>query len=219
MTENKKYIDIARHYESCLEKHGDTHCGVDWPDQDDANTRYQIMLDVIRPDPETKIEILDFGCGASHLYEYILKQNLKNIVYNGCDISEKFIELSKIKFPKIKYYCGDVLDSGFKIPNFDYIIMNGVFTEKISLSFDEMFGFFKKLIKVVIEKANIGIAFNVMSKHVDWEREDLFHLPFDMLADYLKNNISKIFLFRNDYGLYEYTTYIYKEDDYRRKYK
>ena len=30
-----------------------------------------------------------------------------------------------------------------------------------------------------------GIAFNVMTKHVDWERDDLFHLPFDQLAEWL----------------------------------
>jgi hypothetical protein len=48
-----------------------------------------------------------------------------------------------------------------------------------------------------------------MSKHVDWEREDLFHLPFDTLAAFLKQELSGNFVIRNDYGLYEYTTYVY----------
>ncbi len=55
------------------------------------------------------------------------------------------------------------------------------------------------------------MAFNVMSKHVDWEREDLFHLPFDTLAEFLKKELTRNFVFRNDYGLYEYTTYVYRE--------
>src|SRR5260221_3771151 len=29
--EDKKYLAIVSHYESCLERHGDTHLGVDWP--------------------------------------------------------------------------------------------------------------------------------------------------------------------------------------------
>ena len=49
-----------------------------------------------------------------------------------------------------------------------------------------------------------------MSKHVDWEREDLFHLSFDELGSFLKEEISRNFTIRNDYGLYEYTVYIYK---------
>ena len=74
MTE-KKYINIVQHYESCFEKYGDTHRGVDWPDEDDANTRYKIMLEVIKPQNNGPVSLLDFGCGTSHLYEYILNKN------------------------------------------------------------------------------------------------------------------------------------------------
>jgi len=49
-----------------------------------------------------------------------------------------------------------------------------------------------------------------MSKHVDWEREDLFHLPFDVLARFLTRMVTRNFVIRNDYGLYEYTTYVYR---------
>jgi cyclopropane fatty-acyl-phospholipid synthase-like methyltransferase len=168
------------------------------------------MVDVIKHDPASKIKLLDFGCGVSHLYEYIKKHNLSNIEYSGLDLSEKFIELCKRKFPHITYYCVDILDDNVDIPSFDYIVMNGVFTEKRSLSFDEMFNYFKQVIIRVFQKADKGIAFNVMSKQVDWEREDLFHLPFDLLAGFLTKNVSRHFVIRHDYRLYEYTTYVYR---------
>jgi len=63
----------------------------------------------------------------------------------------------------------------------------------------------------VFSHAAIGIAFNVMSKHVDWERDDLFHLPFDTLAEFLEEHLTRNYVFRNDYGLYEYTTYAYQQ--------
>lgn len=211
----KKYMEIVLHYETCLEKYGDTHLGVDWPKIEDVEKRYEVMLGVINHNPiknniPDKIKLLDFGCGASHLYKYIVKQNINNIEYSGLDISNKFINLSKKKFPFNKYYCVDILDDDVDIPNFDYIIMNGIFTEKRSLSFDAMCSYFKELVKKVFAKAEMGIAFNVMSKQVDWEREDLFHLPLDLLADFLTKNMSRNFIIRNDYGLYEYTTYVYK---------
>src|SRR5215467_546849 len=74
-----KYLSIVAHYESCLDRHGDSHLGVDWPKQCDAETRYQVMLEVIRPTDNGPIALLDFGCGASHLYEYIIRNNIENL--------------------------------------------------------------------------------------------------------------------------------------------
>ena len=59
------------------------------------------MLEVIRPVRSgEKITLLDFGCGASHLYEYILAYGIDHVSYSGLDLSEKVIELSKSKFPR-----------------------------------------------------------------------------------------------------------------------
>lgn len=205
------YLKIVLHYEACLDKFGDTHRGVDWPDPDDALTRYRVMLDLI-PASQTKkrVSLLDFGCGASHLYDYILSNQLKHIEYAGLDISEKFIHLSREKHPGTKYYCVDILKTGAQIPTFEYVILNGVFTEKLELSHDEMWDYLKRMISKVFEFTGRGMAFNVMSSHVDWERDDLFHLPMDRLAAFLVKDISRDFVIRNDYRLYEYTTYVYR---------
>ena len=210
MIKEKKYLKIVRHYESCLEKYGDSCRGVDWPNPEDVDVRYKVMLEVIKDPPLKKLTLLDFGCGASHLYDYIKRNNLGHIDYYGLDLSEKFIELCRRKFPKSIYYCADVIEHPESIPDFDYIVMNGIFTEKRELTFDEMLLYFKKLLSTVFSKTKKGAAFNVMSKAVDWEREDLFHLPTDILIAFLKKDITRNFVIRNDYGLYEYTVYIYK---------
>lgn len=207
---SKKYLSIVAHYENCLARHGDSHLGVDWPKREDADTRYRIMLEIIKLHANRHVSLLDFGCGASHLYEYMLKRNMRGIVYAGLDLSEKFIQLSKSKFPENTYYCLDILDQSSQLPSFDYVIMNGVLTEKRELSFDEMFTYFKQMLKTAFKKTSVGLAFNVMSKQVDWEREDLFHLSLDTVADFLIKELSRNFVIRNDYGLHEYTTYVYK---------
>ena len=212
--EEKKYLSIVSHYENCLDKHGDTHLGVDWPKADDVYKRHRVMLDVIKPESRgSEIRLLDFGCGAAHLNEYIIEQGLNNIEYAGLDLSEKFVRLCQSKFPSNRFFCVDLLDENASLPMFDYIVLNGVFTEKRELLFDEMLAYFKQLLKRVFSHATVGIAFNVMTKHVDWERDDLFHLPFDTLAEFLKKELTRTFVFRNDYGLYEYTTYVYHENN------
>ena len=73
-----------------------------------------------------------------------------------------------------------------------------------------MMNFFTSAITKLWEKCNVGLAFNLMSKHVDWEREDLFHVSLDELGWFLKKNLSRNFVIRNDYKLFEYTVYVYK---------
>lgn len=210
----RKYSEIVKHYENCLDKYGDTHLGVDWPNESDAQTRYRVMEESVffntKETFDKKLNLLDFGCGASHFYDYLLKSNrIKDFTYTGVDMSRKFIDLCIRKYPFNKYYCYDILndDPG---ETYDYIIANGVFTEKVTLTFEEMFQYFQKVISKLYHISNKGLAFNVMSEHVDWKREDLFHLPFDDLAAFLCSNITRNFMIRNDYGLYEYTVYIYK---------
>lgn len=209
----KGYIKIIEHYEDCLEKHGDTHLGVDWPNLDDVYKRYKVMLDIIRVNEENHdtVSLLDFGCGTAHLLEYIKKNKYEKINYSGLDISQKFVDFAKKKYPDNSFYCLDILDSSNAIQNFDYIVMNGVFNEKRELSFDEMWDYFTKMMTNVYEKCNKGFAFNVMSKNVDWEREDLFHVSHDLLSDFLCKNITRNYIIRNDYGLYEYTVYVLKK--------
>lgn len=215
MTEGKGgdgYRSIVAHYEDCLERHGDTHLGVDWPNEEDARRRYQVMLELVgRVGADRPVSLLDFGCGASHFLEYMQARGVTGIDYSGLDLSEKFVELSRAKHPGNTYYCMDILRDGAALPTFDYIVLNGVFTEKRELSFDDMLDYFQRLVTEVFGHARIGIAFNVMSKQVAWERDDLFHLPLDTLAGFLTSELGRDFVIRNDYGLYEYTTYLYRE--------
>ena len=168
------------------------------------------MLELIRKPCPRVVSLLDFGCGASHLYEYMLVNGIAGIDYTGLDLSPKFVKLARKKFPKNHYICADILEQAEAVPAFDYIVMNGVFTEKRGLTFGEMLGYFERTLAAAFAKAQCGIAFNVMSKQVDWERADLFHLPFDGLASYLTKSLTRNFVIRNDYGLFEYTTYVYR---------
>ena len=144
------------------------------------------------------------------LLNVFLNEKKENeIVYSGLDINEKFYDHCIKKYPEVNFFLKDI-NINDEIPNFDYIVCNGTFTEKRDLSYEEMFDFMSNTLKTLWSKTNKGIAFNVMSKLVDWERDDLFHVSMDEIGLFLKNNLSKNFVIRNDYKLYEYTIYVYK---------
>ena len=200
---------IVQDCEIDLRRFGDTFEGAGWTKKKAyAERRYRIMLDMIRPTP-LPVSVLDFGCGISHLYDYINRHNMANIAYTGLDLSDSYLAMSRAKFPEVTYYQVDLMDPSVTIPEFDYIIMSGVLTYKGNASYDEMLAYSQALLRRIAPFAKIGLAFNVMSKHVDWERDDLFHLSLSELATFLAKEFGRRFTFRHDYDLFEYTTYVY----------
>jgi SAM-dependent methyltransferase len=207
--EEGNYLKLVEHYTNCFRKHGDTHEGVDWPNLNDLVKRYDVMLGLVRGD--NRCSLLDFGCGTAMLFQHMLTEGLQHIEYSGLDLSSEYIKAASAKFPSLAFYEVDILRDRENVPRADYIVMNGVLTEKQTLSFDEMWAYSQELLPLIFEKCNVGMAFNVMSTAVDWEREDLFHMPLDLLTRFLANEVSRHFIIRSDYDLYEYTVYVYQK--------
>ncbi len=209
---SKGYEKIVKHYERCYAEHGDNHKGMDWPKLEDNHVRFQVMLQLLDWDirHQGSSRLLDFGCGTAHLLAFIQENNLPIDAYIGLDYSQLFVDRCLEKFPTHRFIAGDVLHQDFVWPEFDYAVMNGVFTEKRELSHAEMWDYFTEVISKAFHHAQRGIAFNTMSKNVDWERDDLFHVSMDELSSFLSKNLSRNIVIRQDYGLYEFTTYLYK---------
>src|SRR5215472_5186927 len=112
----KKYLGIVAYYEECLKYFGDSHLGVDWASVEAAETRYRVMLDLIRSPPGQAVSLLDLGCGASHLLDFIARQQITGIDYTGLDLSPAFVALSRQKHPEVVYYCVDLLESSSTLP-------------------------------------------------------------------------------------------------------
>lgn len=203
------HLSIVAACENDFERYGDSFR---WTKSKElAELRYRLMLDVIRDPPDEEVTLLDFGCGPSYLLDYMLEHGIARVKYSGLDLSPKFLAVSRSKHPSVTYYELDVLEDPHRLPDFDYIIINGVFTYKGELSHDEMLAYWQDVLRALFPKARRAIAFNVISTQVDWERDDLFHLPLDELASFLDAQLSRHFVVRHDYGMYEYTTYVYRE--------
>lgn len=211
MMNDPAYLRLVRHYEACFAEHGATAAGVDWPDEAGAKLRYDVMLDLLRWDP-LKPEaptLLDFGCGAAGLYSHVRCDELgRSLDYSGHDLSELYVAHCRVAYPEVRFTTGDIL-AGHQLDVVDYVVVNGVFTERLDLEHEEMFIFMRSILERLTAVARRGVAFNVMSSLVDWERDDLFHVPPSQIAE-LATVFGRRFLIRHDYPLYEYTTYLYR---------
>jgi SAM-dependent methyltransferase len=206
---NFLYRHIITHYESRLAEHGACAKGMDWPNEKDLSTRFDIMLGVINV--ARQASILDLGCGVGLFVDHMEKKGVsKYFDYMGIDVSAKMIAAAKHRHPDNHFEIRDILNNPLSFCAVDFVIMNGVLTEKRGLRFEQMEDYAKALIKSAYNSCKHGLALNVMSSHVDWQREDLFHWPLDRAVSFLVTECSRNILMRMDYGLYEYTIYLYK---------
>lgn len=207
------YLKIADHYQQCFEKHGDTPKGLDWDNQENLDKRYEVMLELLpNGDRDFYPTLLDFGCGYGGFFNYIKENHNNHISYTGIDINENTINKAKELYPEVDFKLKDInskIDEN-NIGIFDYVICNGVFTVRRGLTQDEMSKFLCDTLDKLWFRCDKGIAFNLMSTLVDWKRDDLYHVSMDQICQYLVDNFSRNFIIRNDYGLYEYTIYLYK---------
>lgn len=210
LSERRDYLRIVEHYESCLRDHREGAGAVDWKSAEDAATRYDVMLGVVR-DRAAPASLLDFGCGLAELKPHMERTGYGALRYSGLDISPQFAAAARARFPQSEFLCLDVLQPGQTLPPFDYIVMNGIFTRRHDLGLEDMWGYFERLLGKVFESCRVGLAFNVMSSVVDWQNEALFHADPGRLVGFVGKSLTRHFTLRNDYGLYETTCYLYRE--------
>jgi SAM-dependent methyltransferase len=204
------HLPLVQACEELFLEHGDTYRGQGWTkSQENTDTRYGVMLDLLGGSNDS-VSLLDFGCGTGHLLEYIERRGIGFIEYSGLDVSDRFVHVARTKFPNVRFYLGDLVHGGVELPMFDYIVMNGLFTYKGPLSFDDAATQWQRLITTVMAHARVGVAFNTTSPYVDWQRDDLFHVPIQMLADVVAASACPHFRIRHDYGLFESTVYAYR---------
>lgn len=228
------YKQIANYYSQAFEQHGATPQGLAWDNNRNMRVRYRTMYEIIKPDLYPP-SILDFGCGYGGFYNYLIKgkclENKKHFTYYGIDINENLIKKARELYTP-EYIIEDTdlsLIPGFGLidihseeewnmfnnpkicpESYDYIICNGTFTVKHNLTQEEMTNFMCSTLEKLWTKTNKGIAFNCMSKILDFERDDLYHVSFDELSMWVYDNLSNKFIIRQDYGLREFTMYVYK---------
>ena len=203
------FSPIVEQSERYFAEHGDNNFGVGWPSADSAEVHYRVISDLV-PRSSSPVSVLDFGCGLGGLLEYLQRNGRDDIRYTGLDVSDTFLQAVRSKFPQTTFLQLDILQQSEALPEFDYILANGIFTQRCELSFDDMWAYMQQLLRLLWPKCRRGLAFNMMSKHLDWEREDLFHLPMDPLAAFLREHLSRRIVFRHEYGYYDYTAYVYR---------
>lgn len=206
--------DLQAHYTAKFAEHGPTPRGVDWNRTADVELRYEKMLAVAR-DNAAGATWLDVGCGYGGLLEYAGRTG-RELAYTGIDVSAPMIEFAARQFPAARFECADLFDlpaGGLPAggPGFDYVVCNGILTQKLGAGIQDMERFARRLIQAMFALCRRGAAFNVMTSRVNFTAPNLFYKsPVEMLAFCLDEVTTRVLL-DHSYPLYEYTVYLYRD--------
>ena len=95
--------------------------------------------------------------------------------------------------------------------SFDYVVCNGILTQKLSSPPAQMKLYMEKLIEKMFQTCSIGIAFNVMTDRVNFQVDNLFYQNPEALLTHCLNNVTRRIRIDHSYPMYEYTVYLFKE--------
>jgi SAM-dependent methyltransferase len=213
MTRHDVSRALGKHYTRKFAEHGQRPEGVDWgTDASDHWLRLDRMLALCKCGQSAAgvPSILDVGCGYGSLLQEI-KRRARAFDYHGIDLCEPMIIAARENHPEARWDVRDALALPAE-PRYDYVVCNGVLTQKLDASIKDMNAFAHALVRHMFSMCRIGVAFNVMTTHVNFTAPNLYYRnPAELLAWCMSELTSRVAL-DHAYPLFEYTLYLYRED-------
>jgi SAM-dependent methyltransferase len=210
---------LSEYYAKAAEGSASDLAALGWPNAADLAARFEVLLsgvDFSNYSPSRRLKLLDIGCGLGLLLEYLVENSLIDLVdYRGVDLVEPILVRARERWPGHRFELRDIRVEPYGIEEFDYCILCGVFTVRVGKSYQETVESAQGTLQALWPMVKMGLGFNSMSKHVDWERDDLFHWPLDEIMAFCKARLSRHVSLNVDYGLWETATLVRKEPRFR----
>lgn len=201
---------LSEHYEGTFREFGRSSLGADWgSDEKKLELRYMNMLHVASKEKNPRWSLLDVGCGYGGLLTHARERGLE-VSYTGIDAAPSMVTAARETFPESRFICGDYLDSSAELVA-DYVVCNGILTQKLDTSNITMDEYAARLIKALFSSCKKGAAFNIMSTKVNYFSSNLYYRNPAELIGWIMSEITPHFRIDHSYPLFEFTVYMYRD--------
>ncbi len=197
---------VVAHYERRLAEYGPNARGMDWKDEHSQQLRFEILCAVCDLEGLCLCEI---GCGAGHLLDYLEERGVRT-AYRGVDLSPAMIAAARGRHPEGAFECSDILSETLEPA--DVVMCSGAFHVKLGASDDAWWDYLKRCLRRMYGASRVALSFNLMSDRVDFRDENLFYANPDEVLEFCRRELGGRVEVRDDYRLYEFTTYVYRDD-------
>lgn len=166
------------------------------------------MFDLIQLDRDTTFSILDVGCGYGGFFQYLSNQEISH-EYTGIDVVRSMISWANENHQNGHFICSDFMNYDFDY-EFDYVVCNGILTQKLDVEGIFMDKYASNLIKRMFSLCKTGISFNIMSTKVNFFSNNLYYRNPAEIISWCLSEITPHLKLDHSYPLYEYTVCLYK---------
>ena len=197
-------------YTTNLATHGLSSKSVGWRDEASQVLRFERLAQVIRRDGHPEgFTVADWGCGYGAMYAY-LQATCGDALreYVGYDISREMIASATTAHAGAQarfVLGGQVTDDA------DYTFVSGTFNVRFQATPEEWGQYIRRTLESLWARSRHGLAFNLLTSHLDWEQGDLFYANPGEYFDFCKRHLSRYVTLLHDYPLYEWTMLVRRE--------
>lgn len=202
------HFEVRRYYEEKLHTHGVCARGVDWKDSQSQELRFKQFLGLFPPDD--RFGVLDFGCGYAAFLEFLRGQG-SQCSYEGVDLSPAMIATATQRHAPdalASFHCGN------RIMPADFIVASGVFNVRQEASLADWETYVQTNLEAIASNARRGFGVNFLSSYSDHDKQraDLYYADPLRMFDWAKRHVARNVALLHDYGLYEFTLLVRKEN-------
>lgn len=209
MSKNKN-LDLSKVeqlYTNNIRKFGNKAESVGWGSQEKQDLRFLKLLSVV-DQKECSFSVNELGCGYGELVKYCARNGFQLGEYFGYDISKEMLKNAEnylSEFENINLFKSSKLGSMA-----DYTIASGIFNVRFDNGISDWEEHIKSTLIDMFEHSSKGIAFNLLTKYVDYEADNLYYADPAHFFDFCKRELGKKVSLLHDYPLFEWTITVAK---------
>ena len=207
----KTLTGIRELYSSNLAAHGLNSKSVGWKDEASQLLRFDRLARVIDEDDGAAagFAVNDWGCGYGAMFRYLDQCfGVRMCGYTGYDISPEMLAAAAaaIPSPRVRLVLGaDATEEA------DYSFVSGTFNVKLEAADADWDRYVKEQLTRLYARSRRGLAFNLLTSHVDWRQDNLFYANPGEFLDFCKRSLSRYVTLIHDSALYEWTMLVHRE--------
>ena len=204
--------DIDRYYTDKISSHGATPAGVDWNGEASQLTRFRQLMRITQND--TRFILNDLGCGYGGLVDFLESTSPVSYRYIGYDVSLEMITHARERYTKHQHIEFFHIRSADEMQRADYTVSSGIFNVRMQYSDEEWLNHILHTLDSIDQASEKGFSFNCLTKYSDPEymKDYLYYADPCFIFDHCKRHYSDQIALLHDYGLYEFTILVTKQE-------
>lgn len=195
---------VRAHYEDRLAAHGASARGVGWPDPEGQALRFERLARMLDADGASgDIRVADLGCGYGALLPFLdARPGARVVAYHGYDVSPAMVAEARRRTqdPRAGFAVGMAVREAV-----DYSFVSGTFNVRLGADPEGWDAYVRAALRDLWVRCARGMAFNLLTTHVDWRSDDLFYADPAAYLSFCQRELSSRVLLQHDYGLHEWT--------------